>query len=247
MDLNRKILFQALVGSHNYNLNDENSDLDYKIFTLPTFDDLYSSQQYSKAEVGITADYDVHDVRKLVDLLWKSNINFTEVLFSSSVMMDIVNLRKETHFLLKELFDLRDDIAVVNLPYLYNACVGMHYSKMKLIYKGTAGTQHLVDKYGWDTKQGMHAYRSLDFLERFAGNNFTSFKDAIYYDNDERFTLLRIKYGEIPLIELREIIDNKLERLEESYKPEYQIEPNTMIKNKLEHIIKQIIKIELEV
>lgn len=247
MDLNRKILFQALVGSHNYNLNDEHSDLDYKIFTLPTFDDLYHRNQYAKAEVGITADYDVHDIRKLVDLVWKSNINFVEVLFSKNVMMDIINLKKETHFLLKELFGLRDEIAVMNLPYLYNACIGMYYSKMKLLHKGTAGTQHLVDKYGWDTKQGMHAYRCLDFLDRFAENNFTSFKDAMYYNDDERDVLLKIKYGEVSLPQFEEIVHNKLQTLEEFYKSEYQLEPNIAIKNKLEHIIKQIIKIELEV
>ena len=38
---NRKFAFKSLVGSHNYNLNIETSDKDYKVFVFPTFDDLY--------------------------------------------------------------------------------------------------------------------------------------------------------------------------------------------------------------
>ena len=44
----RKVVFKALVGSHNYNLNDETSDKDYKYFVLPTFDDLYTGKMFSQ-------------------------------------------------------------------------------------------------------------------------------------------------------------------------------------------------------
>ena len=37
----RQWLIKALVGSHNYNLNTETSDKDYKVFVLPTFNELY--------------------------------------------------------------------------------------------------------------------------------------------------------------------------------------------------------------
>lgn len=38
----RIVVLKALVGSHNYNLNTESSDKDYKYFVLPTLDDLYN-------------------------------------------------------------------------------------------------------------------------------------------------------------------------------------------------------------
>jgi len=43
-------MLQILVGSHNYNLNNENSDKDYKIFVCPTFEDLYYNKKLSKVE-----------------------------------------------------------------------------------------------------------------------------------------------------------------------------------------------------
>ena len=49
----RETVFKALVGSHNYNLADKNSDKDYKVFVLPTFEDLYNGVQYSKQTVWI--------------------------------------------------------------------------------------------------------------------------------------------------------------------------------------------------
>ena len=44
---NRVSVLKALVGSHNYNLNTPESDKDYKLFVLPTYDDLYERKDYS--------------------------------------------------------------------------------------------------------------------------------------------------------------------------------------------------------
>lgn len=246
MDVERKILFQALVGSHNYNLNDENSDVDYKVFTVPTFNDLYYGKQYSKSEVGIAADYDVHDVRKLTDLLWKSNINFTEVLFSSDFKINHTELDRHTVSLIHRLIGMRDYIARMNLPYLYDACRGMHYSKMKLIHKGTSGTQHLVDKFGWDTKQGLHAYRALDFLERFADNQFTSFGKAMYYNEEDKQLLMNIKHGKMSFENFEELVDTKMDNLGEKYQPLYKVEKDETQRRFLEEIIRLIVLVELD-
>ena len=47
MNLGGKELFRVLTGSHNYNMNTPESDKDYKIFVLPTFDDLYHGKEFS--------------------------------------------------------------------------------------------------------------------------------------------------------------------------------------------------------
>lgn len=41
---------KAIVGSHNYNLNTDTSDKDYKYFVLPTFDELYCGKFFSRAK-----------------------------------------------------------------------------------------------------------------------------------------------------------------------------------------------------
>jgi predicted nucleotidyltransferase len=208
-----------MVGSHNYNLNDEYSDLDYKVFVLPTFDDLYYNNQYSTDKVvGTDMDYDVHDIRKLATLLWKANINFIETLFSEEyhVGSDVWGWR------MRDILEQKDRLARMNLPYLWDACQGIYYNKFKLLEKGTAGTIHLVEKYGYDTKQAQHCYRCLDLLERYLENDFNDFKLAIWYkDGAARDFLLQVKQGFYTLDEFKKIVQAKrkdISRLEELYK-----------------------------
>lgn len=245
MDIERKILFQALVGSHNYNLNDESSDIDYKVFTLPTFDDLYYGEQYSKSKVGAMTDYDVHDVRKLTNLLWKSNINFIEVLFTSDFKVNHSELNKSTVSLVYELVGMRDSIAKMNLPHLYDACRGMYYNKMKSIHKGTSGTQYLVDKFGWDTKQGLHAYRVLDFLTRFADNQFTSFNQAMYYNETDKQLLMNIKHGKMSFEDFEKLAETKMDTVLTKYQPLYRVEQDKEQQKVVEEIVRQIVLTEL--
>ncbi|WP_206706321.1 zinc ribbon domain-containing protein [Anoxybacillus flavithermus] len=87
--MNRKVSFKALVGSYNYNLQTESSDKDYKVFFLPSFEGLYSGEKYSKSITSDTEDIEYHDVRKLSDMLRKSNVNFLEVLFSVEEVKDL--------------------------------------------------------------------------------------------------------------------------------------------------------------
>ncbi|WJJ55312.1 hypothetical protein QB910_000068 [Dabrowskivirus KKP3916] len=198
-------IFSCLVGSHNYNLNDENSDKDYKVFTMPSFKDLYYNHMDSKMSVGETEDFDTHDVRKLGQLLWKSNVNYMEILFSNEIIWH------QEHSPLRVLFlpEIRNKIAKMNLPYLYKSCKGMYYNKMKYIHKGTSGTQHLVEKYGYDTKQALHAFRILDFCFKYAENGFSDFKEAITYDNSEREFMLSIKSGYFTFPQFEQMIERK--------------------------------------
>lgn len=218
----RKEIFRALVGSHNYNLNDESSDKDYKVFVAPTFDDLYFGKQYSKSIIGDTEDFDCHDIRKVSDLWWKANVNFLEVLYSEHTESSSTN-STDTKFILSAIFRNKDRIVRMNLPYLYKASLGMHITKKKQIDKGTSGTQHLVDKFGYDTKQAMHSFRILDFIKRFADSDFKDFKGSIRYENDDpmRNLLLGIKNGLFSKEQFMALCNNYFDEIESKYKPLY--------------------------
>ena len=250
MDLGgRKELFRALVGSHNYNLNTPESDKDYKIFIAPTFDDLYFNKQFSKSYIGETEDYDVHDIRKVSSLFWKANVNFLEVLFSEDIQLkyDVKN-GTQTHKYLNDIFAMKNDIARMNLPYLYDACIGMHITKKKQIDKGTSGTQHLVDKYGYDTKQAMHSIRILNFLRRFADNEFTDFKQAIWYMEDEgnKEYLLDMKKGNCAKEEYYFVSEYYLNMIEQDYKDKYKVQKaDVETNNTLIDLVKKIVKMQL--
>lgn len=244
----RKELFRSLVGSHNYNMNTPESDKDYKIFVLPTFNDLYSGKEFSTSHVGETEDYDVHDIRKTSHLWWKANINFVEVLFTSDGHVN-KKLKPKTLNILDVIFRHKNEIARMNLPYLYDACIGMHLTKKSQIDKGTTGTQHLVDKFGYDTKQAMHSLRVLDFLARFALTDFEDFKMAIQYKDGEfkKSYLLALKNGEFEKETYLEVSEDTLRRVEKNYKESYKSQsPNEETKEHLLRLVKDMVREELE-
>lgn len=209
----RKVAFKALVGSHNYNLNDETSDRDYKYFVLPTFDDLYDNKYYSvPSQTSTEMDFDVHEVRTIPKLWYKSNINFVEVLFSTEI--DFCHNANDLYHSLPQIFAMRDKIARMNVPYLFHACKGMYHNKMSLLKKGTAGTRHLVDQFGYDTKQALHSYRVLDFLDRFYYTDFNDFKKAMTYEvGSERNNLFDIKKGKFTEEEFRNLVTEKYNKV----------------------------------
>lgn len=242
----RKELIKAIVGSHNYNLNTIDSDKDYKVFTAPTFEDLYKGEMKSNQIIGDIEDLDYHDIRKIPNLWYKSNINFIELLYSKEIIISD-NITDEQKSLINKLLSYKKDIVKMNLPYLYNACRGMHKSKMSALYKGTEGTQHLVDKFGYDTKEALHAYRVIDFIVRFEETNFNDFEKAITYNDSERKFMLDIKNGffDSDVFEnfVSHFYDSEFRLLEDKYS---SFKPNQELKNEIDKIIMDIVKIELQ-
>ena len=233
----REIVLKALVGSHNYNLNTPESDRDYKVFTMPTFEDLYKKNQYSNSVIGELEDLDIHDVRKLVDLFYKANVNFLEVLFSNQIY------NPQGFEEMNNILSLKNDIARMNLPYLFNACGGMYLNKMKLLTKGTEGTQHLVEKYGYDTKQALHAYRIMDFIVRFEATGFKDFEKAMKYEGKDLEFMLEIKNGFFNLETFQKFVwhyhDSTFKHLKEKY---HSQEVNLVLKDALESLIMSLVK-----
>lgn len=243
----RKEIFRALVGSHNYNMNNPESDKDFKIFVMPLFQDLYNGKQFSKLYISDTEDLDVHDIRKLSNLLWKSNINFVEILFSEEFIInkDLDNRTKE---IVQFFLDNKNEIARMNLPYLWNACIGMHLTKKKQINKGTEGTQYLVNKHGYDTKQAMHCLRVLLVLQRYTDNDFTDFKKAIWFDDTDkdREFLLLVRHGYFNQEEILKLADNLLFVIEDVYREKYMSQtPNTELLNTMMTYTEELVRIWL--
>ncbi|PLR72244.1 DNA polymerase beta superfamily protein [Bacillus sp. UMB0728] len=207
----RKSSFKALVGSHNYNLNTVDSDRDYKEFFYPSFEDLYSGEKYSKAVTGDTEDIEHHDIRKLPDMLWKSNVNFVEVLFSTEVHTN--------DGLFKELSEKREHIASMNLPYLYDACMGMYHKKKKDYERDLARGE-------WKKvyKHAASKVRIVDFLQRYESLNWNFSKAFTYYNEEPmRNTLLKIRSGYFETeTELNVFLEGS-EKLLAAIKPAYKV------------------------
>jgi|SRR6185437_13094067 len=236
------LAFKALVGSHNYNLNNENSDKDYKVFYYPAFGDMYSGDKSSKHKTSTEEDIEYHDIRKLPNMLWKSNVNFIEVLFSQ----EIENLDG----VFTELNAMRESIAAMNLPYLWDACTGMMYQKLKhanrdMNYIDIKDNPETIDK-----KVGKSLYqvaRIHMFLNDYADTDFTDFAQSIYVSDDEgRNHLLNIKSGINTAREykyLKGILDYlHTSELKEKYISRGKDEET---KNKIEGIVKRYVTREI--
>lgn len=253
-DAMRTVALKALVGSHNYNLHTDEmiykgivlpaSDKDYKVFVLPTFEDLYKQKMFADQIIGVSEDNDIHDIRKLVDLFYKSNINFIEVVYSTELVIPN-KLPEKQRKLLVELLSYKNEIVKMNLPHLFNACGGMHHNKMKLLEKGTEGTQHLVEAFGYDTKQALHAYRVLDFIIRFADTDFKDFKQAMTYTGKERDFMLEIKHGFFDIDSYRNFVSFYYESKYKTLRDKYSANPNEELKEHIGNIVMELVKLEI--
>lgn len=232
--MERKVVLEALTGSHNYNLATAGSDKDYKIFTAPTFDDLYTGNRYKKNIITDTVDKDIKDIRQLPDLLWKSNIAYMEILFSNSI--DAVGG-------LYELLGLKDEIARINLPQLFKSTGGMHNERLKRLEKPTDGTQHLVDMYGYNTKEAMHDIRGMKLLVDFEANGFTGFEEALRYDDYERQAILDIKNGSLTKDEFIKFTTEYHDKVFAPLKEKYcSHKPNGELKEYMCNIVKDVVE-----
>lgn len=229
----RPVLLVAKVGSVNYNLHDETSDQDFKVYVLPSFDDLYTGKRFVKSVVSDEVDYTVHDVRDLAHQLKKSNVNFVEVLFSTDLTVHEDSLH--------ELVSMREEVARMNLPYFYDACFGMLYNKLKVFEKGTGSSNRFVEQYGYDTKAFMSMYRMMDFLLRYEANEFTSFAEAFCYTEEEREFMLSMKHGRYSKEEATVLVQEMREKVE-SKKPVYRSHAYQQeTETKMESLLKKLV------
>lgn len=228
----RRVVFIAKVGSVNCNLNDESSDSDYKVYVLPSHDDLYTGNRFVAQQTG-AVDYSVHDIRELEKHWVTSPVNHIEVLYS----VEAEALSPE----IKELLALRESIACMNLPALYDSAMGRYHNGVGGMKKGTEATASLVAKHGYCTKSFLLAYRSLDFLVRYQANGFSSYEEAFRYTDKERADRLQMKRGYYTKDEAENLLSELLERVQ-AIKSLYRSHPlNEETKTKVRTLLLKLV------
>lgn len=167
--------FTTLVGSHNYNLNTENSDKDYKAFFYPLMIDLYHNFHLSHQSVGEEFDMDRKDVRLLYALLTKANPSYIEILYSVEY--------QSNDMLYNQLVQNRDNIIMCHLDSMIKSSIGT-------IKKNLDGSTN---------KRIANAYRIMVTLKKFFDRSFRDFDKCIYFDNDDknRDIILSIKQNKV--------------------------------------------------
>lgn len=143
-----EFVFTSLYGSQNYNLDNENSDKDYKMAVVPSLDNLIlNSKQYSKIEKTKDGLVEVKDIRNTFTSFKKMSIVDLEVLFSKEI---ITNKKYKEE--VDRLLAMREEIVAANPYRLYQVMLGVMISGTKKEYKPKSMAQSirhydLFDRY----------------------------------------------------------------------------------------------------
>lgn len=182
-----KIVF----GSHNYNLNSPKSDIDYLIIKVPTIEQLYDGTNINTIDVSETEDVRISDIRKIVDMFQKPNLNGIEyfnsqyVEFTGADMMELYNF----------IHDLTPDILRLAK---YQIAIRLYtYMKRKFeeSTKVSNSRAESIEKYGYDIKSLYAFFRNNIILERLLTIDNISPQELLFFDGMERDVLIDIKSG----------------------------------------------------
>lgn len=168
----------AANGSMNYNLWDEQSDVDTKMLMIPNVYDLYLDKKHiNKVEIMDNGEHcTVKDFRDYFKILNKANINFLEILCTEYY---IVNPQYKIYW--EYLRKHCDDIANLNPRKLVFSSLGMAMEKVKKICHDSPANHELIEKYGYVAKELQHIMRLYLFIKRYLIDG-APFSEAIYID-----------------------------------------------------------------
>lgn len=189
-----------LKGSQNYNLDDEESDIDANLIFIPKPSDLRKATKY-KFEFD-TGDVVCHSIYDFAAIVAKGNPQWIEVCHTVYKIGDPLDIFK--HYKVNP-----------------SALKGMLMEKVHAFNKLYPSREKYVKKFGYDPKQLHHIIRLYDSLKA---------DDPIYkYSGKARNSMLDIKRGRYPgsleLAEkLRDDYVNKLEKIYEDKKLNYKLQ-----------------------
>lgn len=174
----RNVLLCTLQGSQNYNLNDEKSDIDVKVFVMPNFNDLYNCDKISKTYETKYGKAEVKDIRLLPELIKKMNPTYLEVLATKYFIVD-----EDFYFIFKEMQKHLQEVIDSRKKPFFRAILGSIQCEMKNLVQ-TDGT--------YKTKDFGHILRLYEMFKKMATNG-CSFEEALYNEGEKRKHLLKAK------------------------------------------------------
>ena len=200
-------IYIALTGSQNYDLANEDSDVDTKAIVVPTLRDLALNKQPVSATIKFDngEQCDVKDIRLMFQNFKKQNINFLEILFTQYYLIDA---GYQDLFLI--LRARANEIAHYN-PFVALKCMyGMANEKFKKMEHISPASEEKIKQFGYDPKQLHHIARLREFAERYVnGEDFAACLKAKHQSY-----LLWLKEGKFSLNDARAIASAEIVKLD---------------------------------
>lgn len=178
-DRGYKVLYIGYYGAHNYNLNDENSDYDFKAIVIPTLEQMIRRTIISTTVECEFGNIDVKDLLTFTTNMNKGNFSYIEALQSNYYIDD------GKYFLNIPIRDLFKDVKIN-----WMSMVGAIYEKRKALTHEYPSKSSEFEQYGCDPKQFLQAIRLFDILRRRSldPDNYNKSYE-VYNDNGIQFEL----------------------------------------------------------
>ena len=196
-----------LQGSQNYGLDYELSDVDTKLITTPTFEEIaFNKSPVSTTHIRNNDEHiDFKDIRLYMQTFRKQNINFLEILFTD---FKIVNPLYEEEW--NKLVENRELIARYNLYQAVKSMKGVALEKYHAMEHAYPFKVDILAQYGYDPKQLHHLLRVEEFIGRYISGE--SYEDCLKPRRPDY--LLGVKRGHYDLDTARIIAKTAKENVE---------------------------------
>ncbi len=155
-----------LKGSQNYNLSDDESDIDANVIFIPTLRQLRDDKPFKMS--FMTGEATCHNIYSFADIVAKGNPQWIEVCHTEYIVGEDISMFK--HFNLNP-----------------SALKGMVMEKVTAFDKLYPSREKYVKQFGYDPKQLHHIIRLYDILEK----NVNVYK----YEGEQREWMMKIKRG----------------------------------------------------
>lgn len=231
-----------LQGSQNYNLDYDKSDIDTKLITTPTLQNIILNKQPTSITHILENDEhcDWKDIRLYLSSFQKQNPNFVEILFTDFY---IINPYYKSEW--QMLYNCREDIARLNPYRAVKTLKGMAMEKYHAMEHEYPSKKDILAIHGYDPKQLHHILRIEDFIQRYV-NGELYYKCLIYSLKDkQREYLLDVKCGLYNLSDARAEANRALSnitRIADNFCSKTENKSNSVIQELLDSVQYRIMK-----
>ena len=243
----------CLQGSQNYNMADEESDIDSKVLVIPSLEDIVLNRKPINHTLEMPDNQehvDCKDVREYFKIFRKSNINFVEILFT-----DYYIVNNKYYDLWNRLRENAEGLARMN-PYAAVSCMeGMAIQKRKNLTHVSSATIPYIDRFGFVPKELSHLIRINYFIKWFVeGKSYLNciklkegfIKERLIQCKRDGFGLTKLEAEELADKTVNNIIEIATEFKSTNTNEEDQIMSN-LLDDVLYQIVSRSLKEELRV